>query len=255
LPGLLFAGLGLILSLFFVQETRLYAHHEAQLAGPSIHKDSDTAELTFKQVFIHTSWQDKALFAACQAGMVNNLNDGMVWGLVPLLLAGFGVSIEQVALVAAAYPAVWGMGQLFTGALSDRWGRKGLIVAGMWLQAAGIGLFVVGQAMAMWLAAAVLLGLGTAMVYPTLLAAVSDVAHPVWRGSAVGVYRLWRDMGFAIGGILAGLLADAFNIPVAIAVIGGLTFLSGLVVAMVMYETLPVRGLAVAVERPLEIEG
>jgi MFS family permease len=160
---------------------------------------------------------------------------------VPLLLAGFGVSIEQVALVAAAYPAVWGLGQLFTGALSDRWGRKWLIVAGMWLQAAGIGLFVVGQDMAMWLAAAVLLGLGTAMVYPTLLAAVSDVAHPVWRGSAVGVYRLWRDMGFAIGGILAGLLADAFNIPVAIAVIGGLTFLSGLVVAIVMYETLPVR--------------
>jgi MFS family permease len=256
LPGLLFAGLGLILSLFFVQETRLHAHHEAQLAangGSPVHNDLDAAGLTFKQVFIQTSWQDKALFATCQAGMVNNLNDGMVWGLVPLLLAGFGLPVEQVAIIAAAYPAVWGMGQLFTGALSDRWGRKGLIVAGMWLQAVGIGLFAAGQTMAVWLGAAVLLGLGTAMVYPTLLAAVSDVAHPVWRGSAVGVYRLWRDMGFAIGGILAGLLADAFNIPVAIAVIGGLTFLSGLVVAMVMYETLPTRR-PTAVQ-PLEVEG
>jgi MFS family permease len=241
LPGLLFAGLGLALSLLFVQETRHHAHHEAQLAANgsgSAPNEPGIAELSFKQIFIHTSWRDKALFATCQAGLVNNLNDGMVWGLVPLLLAGFGVSVGMVALVAAAYPAVWGIGQLFTGALSDRWGRKWLIVAGMWLQAGGIGLFVVGQDMTIWLAAAVLLGLGTAMVYPTLLAAVSDVAHPVWRSSAVGVYRLWRDMGFAIGGILAGLLADAFNIPVAIAAIGGLTFLSGIVVAGVMYETL-----------------
>lgn len=258
MPGLLFASLGLILSLFFVHETRLYAHHEAQMTAngdPSGPNELDTAELSFKRVFIRTSWRDKALFATCQAGLVNNLNDGMVWGLVPLLLAGFGVSVEQVAIVAAAYPAVWGVGQLFTGALSDRWGRKWLIVAGMWLQAAAIGLFVVGQSLAIWLAAAVLLGLGTAMVYPTLLAAVSDVAHPAWRGSAVGVYRLWRDMGFAIGGILAGLLADAFNIPVAIAVIGGLTFLSGLVVARVMYETLPVRRPPTVAEQLLEAEG
>lgn len=258
LPGLLFVGFGLALSLFFVQETRLHAHREAQLAtneGSSAPNDLDAAEWPFKQVFIHTSWQDKALFATCQAGMVNNLNDGMVWGLVPLLLAGADLPVEQVAIIAAAYPAVWGMGQLFTGALSDRRGRKWLIVAGMWLQAAGIGLFVVGQGMAMWLTAAVLLGLGTAMVYPTLLAAVSDVAHPAWRGSAVGVYRLWRDMGFAVGGILAGLLADAFNIPVAIGAIGGLTLLSGLVVAMVMYETLPVRRPVAVAERPLEVEG
>jgi MFS family permease len=141
--------------------------------------------------------------------------------------------------VAAVYPAVWGIGQLFTGALSDRWGRKWLIVAGMWLQAVGIGLLAIGQTMTAWLGAAILLGLGTAMVYPTLLAAVSDVAHPVWRGSAVGVYRLWRDSGFALGGILAGLLADLFNIPIAIAVIGGLTLLSGVIVAAVMAETMP----------------
>jgi MFS family permease len=245
-PGLLFAGLGLALS-FFVRETRAFAHLEAaqartETAGPA---DPDSANLTFKQVFLKASWQDKTLFAASQAGMINNLNDGMVWGLVPLLLAGFDLPVEQIGIVAAAYPAVWGIGQLFTGALSDSWGRKWLIAGGMWLQAVGIGLLVVGQVMAVWIGAAVLLGLGTAMVYPTLIAAVSDVAHPVWRGTAVGVYRLWRDMGFAAGGILAGVLADLFNIQVAIAVIGLLTLISGTVVAVVMRETLPKRAQAI----------
>jgi MFS family permease len=241
-PGLVFAGLGLFLSVLFVRETIDHAQLEAQLATStsSSYRNNDTsANLTFKQVFLHTSWRDKSLFSASQAGMINNLNDGMVWGLVPLFLIGFNVSLEQVALVAATYPAVWGLGQLFTGALSDRWGRKWLIVAGMWLQAVGIGLFVTGRAMPAWMGAAMLLGLGTAMVYPTLLAAVSDVAHPVWRGTAVGVYRLWRDMGFALGGILAGLLADIFNLSVAIMAIGVLTFVSGAVVAAVMQETLP----------------
>jgi MFS family permease len=248
IPGLLFAGLGLFLSFFFVRETREYAHYEAELAlkkaqpgNAANNNRKEPVGLSFGQVFARTSWGDKALFSSCQAGMINNLNDGMVWGLVPLLLASNGVSVERVAIVAATYPAVWGIGQLFTGALSDRWGRKWIIVAGMWLQAVGIGLFVVGQDLRSWLVAAVLLGFGTAMVYPTLLAAVSDVAHPTWRGSAVGVYRLWRDSGFAIGAIIAGLLADAFNIPVAIAAIGGLTFLSGAIVAAVMYETLPGR--------------
>jgi len=242
LPGLLFAGLGLLLSFFFVRETRDHAHHEAQLAARqpiSGSSDEETAVPSFGDIFTLTSWRNKTLFAVCQAGMINNLNDGMVWGLVPLLLAGFGSSVEQIGIVAAVYPAVWGIGQLFTGALSDRWGRKWLIATGMWLQAVGIGLLAIGQTMTAWLGAATLLGLGTAMVYPTLLAAVSDVAHPVWRGSAVGVYRLWRDSGFAIGGILAGLLADLFNIPVAIAVIGGLTLLSGVIVATVMAETAP----------------
>jgi MFS family permease len=132
---------------------------------------------------------------------------------------------------------VWGLSQLVTGALSDRWGRKWMIVAGMWVQALGIGLFVVGAGFWLWLTSAVLLGIGTALVYPTLLAAVSDVAHPDWRASAVGVYRLWRDGGYAIGALLSGLLADAFGIPVAIAAIGVLTFLSGMIVAGVMYET------------------
>ncbi len=137
IPGLLFAALGLLFSLFFVQETRAHAHHEASLVRLGGHDDRD--QPSFSTIFMRTSWQDKTLFAVCQAGLVNNLNDGMVWGLVPLLLAGFGVSVAQVALVAAAYPAVWGLGQLFTGALSDRWGRKWLIATGMQdLQAVGI---------------------------------------------------------------------------------------------------------------------
>ncbi len=244
LPGFIFAGLGLLLSLFFVRETKEYVELEAQLARDnSAQAEADPAfneeNLSFGQVFRRTSWGDKALFSSSQAGLVNNLNDGMVWGLVPLLLVGAGVSLEQVAIIAATYPAVWGIGQLYTGALSDKWGPTWLIVFGMWLQPAGTILMEISSAMVGWLLAAFLLGLGTAMVYPTLLAAVSDVAHPVWRGSAVGVYRLWWDLGFAVGAILAGLLADLFNIPVAIMVIGGLTFVSGLIVATVMYETLP----------------
>lgn len=242
MPGLVFVGLGLLLSLFFVRETQDYSRLEAQLTTRNFATQTnpmDSPHLSFKQVFIRTSWQDRSLFAASQAGMINNLNDGMVWGLVPLFLVGFNVPLEQVAVVAATYPAVWGIGQLFTGALSDRWGRKWLIAVGMWLQAAGIGILAAGRTLPLWLSAAILLGLGTAMVYPTLLAAVSDVAHPVWRGTAIGVYRLWRDMGFALGGILAGLLADVFNVSVAIAAIGVLTFLSGVVVVMVMRETLP----------------
>jgi MFS family permease len=239
-PGILFALLGLFLSLFFVRETRDHVQHEADLVHTELPPGSlaSTAP-SFGQVFLLTSWRHPALFAASQAGMVNNLNDGMVWGLLPLFLVGSGLSVERVGLIAAAYPAVWGLGQLFTGALSDRWGRKWLIVSGMWLQSAGIALFAFQPGFWAWLGAAVLLGLGTALVYPTLLAAVSDVAHPTWRGSAVGVYRLWRDMGFAVGGVTAGLLADAFNIPVAIMAVGLLTFFSGVVVAGVMYETLP----------------
>lgn len=152
------------------------------------------------------------------------------------------------------YPAVWGLSQLGTGALSDRWGRKWMIAAGMWVQALGIGLFVVGRSFGLWSGGAVLLGLGTALVYPTLLAAISDVAHPDWRATAVGVYRLWRDGGYAVGALTSGLLADAFNIPAAIAAIGGLTFLSGIVVAAVMYETLPARRAGARVQQLAQAE-
>jgi MFS family permease len=236
-PGILFAVLGLLFSLFFVRETRPFAQLEAQ-------KSTNLAatagnQPTFAQILLLASWKDKTLFAISQAGMVNNLNDGMVWGLLPLFLAGYGLPLKQIAIVAATYPGVWGISQLLTGALSDRWGRKWLIAAGMWTQAAGIGLLVVGREFTVWLGGVILLGLGTAMVYPTLLAAISDVAHPEWRGTAVGVYRLWRDGGYAIGALMAGLLADTLGIAAAIAVIGGLTLLSGMVTAVVMRETLP----------------
>ncbi len=235
-PGILFAILGLLLSIFFVRETRPFAQLEAQNANTSATEPDE--QPSFAQILLLTSWKNKTLFSVSQAGMVNNLNDGMVWGLLPLFLIGYGLSLKQIAILAATYPGVWGLSQLFTGALSDRWGRKWLIATGMWTQAAGIGLLVIGRTFNVWLGGVVLLGFGTAMVYPTLLAAISDVAHPEWRGSAVGVYRLWRDGGYAVGALLAGLLADALGIPTAIAAIGGLTLLSGLVVAGVMRETL-----------------
>lgn len=231
LPGVVFVLAGLLLSAV-VQETHGHARQEA--ASPLQPSD----RRSFRDILYLTSWKNRTLFAASQAGMVNNLNDGMVWGLLPLFLFGKGMSVEQVGFIAAAYPGVWGLCQLGTGALSDRLGRKGMIVSGMWVQAAGIGLFVVGQDFWVWLGGAVLLGIGTALVYPTLLAAVSDVAHPEWRASAVGVYRLWRDGGYAVGALASGLLADAFDIPVAMLAVGGLTFLSGVIVAGVMRETL-----------------
>jgi MFS family permease len=231
-PGIAFAAIGLLLSVFAVRDTHRHARTEARQLG------ADHARPSFIQVLLLASWRDRALFAASQAGMVNNLNDGMVWGLVPVLLAARGVALGHIGVVAATYPLVWGVGQLATGALSDRWGRKWMIASGMWVQATGIVAFVVGRSLSFWMAGATLLGIGTALVYPTLLAAVSDVAHPDWRASAVGVYRFWRDSGYAIGAIAAGLLADAFSLPFAITAIALVTFASGVVVAGVMYETL-----------------
>jgi MFS family permease len=243
LPGIAFALSGLILSVFFVQETRGHARQEAQdsVQHSSPLRSSSALKPSFREIFWLTSWKNRTLFSVSQAGMVNNINDGMVWGLVPILLISAGLSVEQTALIAAVYPGVWSISQLITGALSDRWGRKWMIAAGMWVQAIGIALFVIGNTFWIWLAGSILLGIGTALVYPTLLAAVSDVAHPSWRASAVGVYRLWRDAGYAVGALAAGLLADAFGGLTAIAVIGALTFLSGALVAAIMHETLESR--------------
>jgi MFS family permease len=248
-PGLVFVLLGLLLSIFFVRDTHAHARHESRLAAPPVTDPAPDAasavetgpKKSFAQVLLLTSWKDRSLFSASQAGMINNLNDGMVWGLVPIFLAAAGLSFKQIALVAAAYPGVWGLSQLATGALSDRLGRKWMIAAGMWVQALGIWVIVAGVSMGAWLGGAVLLGLGTALVYPTLLATISDVAHPEWRASSVGIYRLWRDGGYAVGALMAGLLADTLGLAVAIAAIGGLTFVSGVVVAGVMVETLPAR--------------
>ncbi|MCC7165654.1 MAG: MFS transporter [Anaerolineae bacterium] len=256
LPGLALALFGLMLSVVFVRETKPFAQREAQISNvqtaSTLEPISNAKSPSFREIFLLTSWKDRALFAASQAGLVNNLNDGMVWGLIPLYLAAVGLPLEQVAIIAALYPGVWGLSQLVTGALSDRWGRKWLIVAGMWVQALGIALFVIGGTFLVYAGGAILLGIGTAMVYPTLIAAVSDVAHPDWRATSVGVYRLWRDLGYAVGALLAGVIADAAGIPVAIAAIGVLTFSSGVVVAIVMYETLPTR-LGVASQQKVSV--
>jgi len=228
--GEIIAASGLIISVAFVRESLQHVHFEAR-------QTAEGQKRSFAEILLLTSWKDRALFAVSQAGMVNNLNDGMAWGLLPLYFAGQGLSLERISFLSALYPAVWGSTQLVTGGLSDRTGRKWMIALGMLVQAAGIALFVVGSGFEPWAVAAVLLGLGTAMVYPTLLAAVGDVAHPSWRASAVGVYRLWRDGGYAVGALLAGSLADALGVRWAISVIGGLTFLSGIIVATVMYET------------------
>jgi MFS family permease len=229
------AGAGLILSLLFVRETLRHVRLEAQQSN------ADKEQRTFTEILLLTSWKDRALFCVSQAGMVNNLNDGMAWGLFPLYFAAQGLSIKQISFLAALYPAVWGAAQLVTGGLSDRLGRKWMIASGMLVQAAGIFAIIESSGLVPWSVAAVLLGLGTAMVYPTLLAAVGDVANPKWRASAVGVYRLWRDGGYAIGALLAGSLADRLGVRWAIGAVGALTFLSGLVVATVMYETRRIR--------------
>ena len=232
-PGIGVAIAGLALSLFAVRETQGHVAVEAERLG-----GTEPAR-SFAEVLLLTSWKERSLFAASQAGLANNLNDGVVWGLLPILLAARGLPLDRIGLVAAAYPAVWGVAQLATGPLSDRWGRKWMIASGMWVQGAGLLLFVIGPDLAAWLAAAAVLGLGTALVYPTLLAAVSDVAHPAWRASAVGVYRLWRDGGYAVGALAAGLFADTFDAAAAMGVASGLTLVSGAIVASVMRETLP----------------
>ncbi len=232
LLGIGIAITGLVLSVVFVRETRGHAAEEsrahAELPEPR----------AFRTTFVETTLRDPSLSAICQAGLVNNLNDAMVWGLVPLFLASEGLSVSQIGVVTAIYPASWGLAQLATGAWSDRVGRKQLIVAGMWLQAVGILGFVAIASYGGWVASALAMGLGTALVYPTLIAAISDRAHPAWRASAVGVYRLWRDLGYAAGGLLVGLVADAVGMSSAIVAVGVLTAVSGVVVAARMRDAI-----------------
>ncbi|HEU4933741.1 MAG TPA: MFS transporter [Pyrinomonadaceae bacterium] len=237
--GIVFAVLGLFLSLTLVRDTTAHASEEARL-----HHEPQT-QPTFKEVFSETSYRNPTLFSVSQAGLVNNLNDGMAWGLFPLFFAAHGLGVESIAVLVATYPAVWSMLQVATGALSDRCGRKSMIVIGMWMQAAGILLVAATPALAtsragsffLWIIGSVLLGIGTALVYPTLLAAIGDVVHPAWRASAVGVYRLWRDLGYAVGALLSGVVADLFGLTWAIVVVAILTFVSGVLAALRMKET------------------
>jgi len=241
--GIAFVAAGLGLSLLFVRETHGHAALEASslpslatLGGDREPMESKTGT---RWMLARGSWSDPALSTASHTGMVNNLNDGVAWGLFPLFFAAGGLSVGQIGILSAIYPGVWGVLQLWTGALSDRWGRKWLIANGMLVQSVALVAIALARSFWPWAVAAAALGVGTAMVYPTLLASIGDVAHPRWRGSAVGVYRLWRDGGYAVGALLAGVLADLFGIPWAIGVVATLTCLSGIEVAWRMPETLP----------------
>jgi MFS family permease len=231
--GIGYAIAGFLLSALFVRETFRYAQHEARFARSHVLALPDDSEPpTFWNIFVITSWRNRTLFGVCQAGLVNNLNDGMAWGIFPLFFAAHGLAVADIGVIKAVYPFVWALGQLVTGPLSDRWGRKGLIVWGMWLQALAHPVIAFGAKFNVWasgVSGAILLGLGTAMVYPSLLAAVSDVARPVWRARCLSVYRSWRDLGYAVGAAIAGLVAGALSLAWSIHVAGGLTFISGLI--------------------------
>jgi len=232
--GLAYAGLGLVLSTFFVRETRAHTRLEGARVGTA-----QAAGGGLWNIFMRTTFREPALSASCVGGLTNNLNDGMAWGLLPLFFAGHGLNVGTIGVLVALYPLVWGGGQLLTGALSDRIGRKWLIAGGLALQATALGVIALGTGFGVWAFGAVALGVGTAMAYPTLLAAVGDVAHPEWRASAVGVYRLWRDLGFVVGALLSGVVADLYGLVSAIWVVAAVTAVGALVVGVRMYETHP----------------
>jgi MFS family permease len=228
--GIAYALIGTVLSILLVRDTRDHVRLEVSGAAPEGNR------ISFREVFALTSFRDRNLFAASQAGLVNNLNDGMSWGIFPLFFATFGLGIERIGILKAVYPATWGILQIATGSLSDRFGRKILIVAGMWVQAAGLFVTALTRTFEWWLVGSLLLGLGTAMVYPSLIAAVSDASHPSWRARSLSIYRFWRDLGYAIGALSAGIIADIFGFAWAIGAVAMLTFLSGAIVAAVMHE-------------------
>ena len=230
-PYLLAEGLavsGLLLSLF-TRETA--GHVDLESAGA-------TPTRSVGKLMVDVSFRDRTMSSACQAGMVNNLNDGMAWALLPLFFAAHGLGLREIGLLAGAYPAVWGAGQLGTGWISDHLGRKRLIVTGMLLQALAIAGFVVTPGFAWWVAESVVLGAGTALVYPTLLAVIGDAARTPDRATSVGIYRLWRDAGYAVGAVVAGTIADAAGFSAAIVTVAALTAISGFVVAVRMRETI-----------------
>ena len=235
--GVGFVIVGLVLSISLIRETRTYAVRESQTnpAAPPV------TPPTSSQIFWETTFHDRNLSSTSQVGFVNNLNDALTWGLFPLVFAAAGMSIKQIGTLAAICPATWGIAQLGTGLISDKIGRKWLIASGMWVQAAGIAVVTVSSDFVGFGTGAALLGFGTAMVYPTLLAAVGDVVHPSWRASSVGVYRLWRDLGYAVGALVVGHIADRFGISFAMWVVAVLTFSSGIAAAMRMTETLQIR--------------
>lgn len=236
--GIAYTLIGLILSIFVIKDTRQFALLEAKQnpvseSGETFHKPN------LGWVFKETSFKNKNLFSVSQAGLINNLNDGMSWGVFPLLFMSMGVGLEGIGWIKAIYPVVWGLGQIVTGPLADKWGRKPLIVWGMFVQVLGhllIGLEIF-EPLTSGILGSIFLGIGTAMVYPALLAAVSDAAHPSWRASSLGVYRFWRDMGYAIGALMAGIVGNLLGLMWAVHIAGFITLLSGILVWIRMKET------------------
>jgi hypothetical protein len=221
---------GMVISVVFVRDTALHVAHEQAGHG-------EREAMSLRAAFFGASVRQPVLRACSQAGLVNNLNDALAWGLVPLYLAAHGASVTRIGVIAAVYPGLWGALQVATGWLSDLVGRKPLIVVGMLVQAGALALLVAGGGtFAPSLAASALLGLGTALVYPTLIAAVSDVVQPRDRATVVGVYRFWRDSGFVFGALLAGFAADSLGSAAAIVLVAGLTAASGLVVAATRWQ-------------------
>ncbi|WP_026933126.1 MFS transporter [Christiangramia echinicola] len=218
--GIAISIIGLLLSIFFVKDTRVFVSKEQE--------SSKTEE--FKNVFVETTFKDKTLSSVTQAGLVNNLNDGMIWGLLPILLLSFNYDAKNIGIIAAIYPAVWGIGQLFTGRMADFYSKKKMLFIGMLLQGFAIMLIPFFTEFYQLASISTILGLGTALVYPTFLSAIADATHPQQRAESIGVFRLWRDLGYAIGAILSGIIADVFGIEYAVLSIGAITILSSLVI-------------------------
>ena len=218
--GIGMAVVGLLLSWLFIEDTKKHVLLEAQ--------SSNIPKL--KKVFWETTWQHKNLGSITQAGLVNNLNDGMVWGLFPLLLTSRGFDLQEIGIIVATYPAVWGIGQLFTGKLADQLCKRKLLFSGMLLQGIALLGMLWANSFGYFIVLSALLGLGTAIVYPTFLAAVSDYTHPDQRPESIGIFRLWRDLGYAIGAILTGLIADQFGLMAPVIAIGLLTIISSFIV-------------------------
>lgn len=230
--GFLLVGLGLLLSIFFIKDTRGHVAAEAQ----------SNKVLKLKNIFWDTTWRDRSLGSVSQAGLINNLNDGMAWGIFPILLASKGFSLDQIGIIVAVYPSVWGIGQLFTGKMADNYPKKNLLFLGMLLQAIALMLFAWSTTMTHYVLLSSLLGWGTAMVYPTFLASIAENTHPQDRAKSIGVFRLWRDLGYAVGAILTGIIADKISLVAAILFIAVLTFLSALVIVVRMPKAIKVGG-------------